>query len=147
MAQWVPPPLPAELMARRRGPLVGRAAELAAFEQAWERVEGGNRQAVFIGSMNLDPRSVELNTEVGVVVVCEALAQRVAQEFEGMMREDAWRLRLVRFRDPGGRLGRRLQWLASEKGLEVAYPLEPGASIWRRLGVWLLSKLPIEGQL
>ena len=36
-------------MARRRGPLVGRAAELAAFEQAWERVESGNRQAVFIG--------------------------------------------------------------------------------------------------
>ena len=36
-------------MARRRGPLVGRAAELAVFEQAWERVEGGNRQAVFIG--------------------------------------------------------------------------------------------------
>src|ERR1700752_401958 len=49
MAQWVPPPLPAELLARRRGPLVGRAAELAAFEQAWERVESGNRQAVFIG--------------------------------------------------------------------------------------------------
>ncbi|WP_324687768.1 ATP-binding protein [Mycobacterium sp. 94-17] len=49
MAQWVPPPLPAELVARGRGPLVGRAAELAAFEQAWERVEGGSRQAVFIG--------------------------------------------------------------------------------------------------
>ena len=49
MAQWVPPPLPAELTARRRGPLVGRATELAAFEQAWERVESGNRQAVFIG--------------------------------------------------------------------------------------------------
>jgi DNA-binding CsgD family transcriptional regulator len=49
MAQWVPPPLPAELTARRSGPLVGRAAELAAFEQAWERVESGNRQAVFIG--------------------------------------------------------------------------------------------------
>ena len=47
--EWVPPPLPAELIARRRGPLVGRAAELAAFEQAWERVEVGNRQAVFIG--------------------------------------------------------------------------------------------------
>lgn len=49
MAQWVPPPLPADLMACRRGPLVGRDAELAAFEQAWERVETGNRQAVFIG--------------------------------------------------------------------------------------------------
>ncbi len=49
MAQWVPPPLPAELVARRRGPLVGRGAELAAFEQAWERVQRGTRQAVFIG--------------------------------------------------------------------------------------------------
>jgi DNA-binding CsgD family transcriptional regulator len=49
MVQWVLPPLPAELMARRRGPLVGRAAELAVFEQAWERVLSGNRQAVFIG--------------------------------------------------------------------------------------------------
>ena len=49
MAQWVPPPLPAELIARRRGPLVGRAAELAAFERVWERVKDGNRQAVFIG--------------------------------------------------------------------------------------------------
>lgn len=49
MAQWVPPPLPAELVARRRGPLVGRDAELAAFERAWERVEAGDRQAVFIG--------------------------------------------------------------------------------------------------
>src|ERR1700745_3914456 len=49
MAQWVPPPLPADLTARRRGPLVGRAAELAALQQAWERAERGNRQAVFIG--------------------------------------------------------------------------------------------------
>ncbi|OBH16036.1 AAA family ATPase [Mycobacterium sp. E3247] len=49
MAQWVPPPLPAELIARRRGPLVGRDAELAVFEQAWERVERGNRQAIFVG--------------------------------------------------------------------------------------------------
>lgn len=49
MAQWVPPPLPAELLARRRGPLVGRDVELAAFERAWERVGSGNRQAVFIG--------------------------------------------------------------------------------------------------
>ncbi len=49
MAQWVPPPLPAELMARRRGALVGRGAELAVFEQVWERVESGNRQAVFVG--------------------------------------------------------------------------------------------------
>ncbi|MGZ4576239.1 MAG: helix-turn-helix transcriptional regulator [Mycobacterium sp.] len=49
MAQWVPPPLPTELVARRRGSLVGRGAELAAFEQVWERVENGNRQAVFVG--------------------------------------------------------------------------------------------------
>lgn len=49
MAQWVPPPLPADLVACRRGLLVGRAAELAAFEQAWERVRDGDRRVVFIG--------------------------------------------------------------------------------------------------
>ncbi|AKK27583.1 helix-turn-helix transcriptional regulator [Mycobacterium sp. EPa45] len=49
MAQWTPPPLPAELLVRRRGPFVGRAVELAAFEQAWQRVSSGVRQVVFIG--------------------------------------------------------------------------------------------------
>ena len=39
MAQWVPPPLPVDLIARRRSLCVGRAAELAVFDQAWERVE------------------------------------------------------------------------------------------------------------
>lgn len=49
MAQWTPPPLPAELLVRRRGPFVGRAAELSAFEQVWQRVADGIRQVVFIG--------------------------------------------------------------------------------------------------
>src|SRR6201988_1944555 len=49
MAQWVPPPLPIDLIARRRSLCVGRAAELAVFDQAWERVEAGSRQVVFIG--------------------------------------------------------------------------------------------------
>jgi DNA-binding NarL/FixJ family response regulator len=49
MAHWVPPPLPGNLVALRQGPMVGRAAELATFEQAWEQVENGNRQVVLIG--------------------------------------------------------------------------------------------------
>lgn len=49
MAQWTPPPLPAEVLVRRRGPFVGRAAELTAFEQAWQRVQDGVRQVMFIG--------------------------------------------------------------------------------------------------
>lgn len=34
---------------RRRGSFVGRSGELAALEQAWERVERGDRQAIFVG--------------------------------------------------------------------------------------------------
>jgi DNA-binding CsgD family transcriptional regulator/tetratricopeptide (TPR) repeat protein len=49
MAQWVPPPLPAEVVVRRRGSFVGRAGELAALERAWELVENGDRQAIFVG--------------------------------------------------------------------------------------------------
>ncbi len=49
MAQWVPPPLPPDLVGRRRGPFVGRDAELTVFEQAWQRVNSGTRQMVFVG--------------------------------------------------------------------------------------------------
>src|SRR6516225_10216173 len=85
MAQWVPPPLPAELMARRRGPLVGRAAELAAFEQAWERVESGNRQAVFIGGepgagktrLAAEVAGTLADHDVAVLVGCSSRLHRI----------------------------------------------------------------------
>lgn len=54
-----------------------------------------DRLGVFIGSMNFDPRSVNLNTEDGVYVRSTELAERLAQVMErDMAPENAWRLHL-----------------------------------------------------
>src|SRR3546814_4473107 len=50
---------------------------------------------VFIGSMNLDPRSWRLNSEMGVVVESEGLAADVLAAVERDLRpENAWRVTL-----------------------------------------------------
>src|SRR6185503_6331091 len=60
---------------------------------------------VFIGSMNLDRRSNDLNSDMGVLVESEPLGRRVSALLERDMRpENAWRLSL----DSHG----RVEWTA-----------------------------------
>lgn len=95
-----------------------------------------DRQSVFIGSLNLDPRSVNLNTEAGVLVEHTALAEYMHSLFERWTDEDyAWRLSL---NERG-----ELQWLAEGE----VWTREPDASRTRRLITWLVGWLPIESQL
>jgi putative cardiolipin synthase len=52
-----------------------------------------DRERVFIGSMNLDPRSADLNTEMGVVIDSPGLAAEVALAMErDMSAPNAWRV-------------------------------------------------------
>jgi phosphatidylserine/phosphatidylglycerophosphate/cardiolipin synthase-like enzyme len=44
-----------------------------------------DRKVTFVGSFNLDPRSVNLNTEMGLLVESEALARQVAESIENDM--------------------------------------------------------------
>jgi putative cardiolipin synthase len=48
----------------------------------------GDRRNVYIGAMNLDPRSVYLNTEIGLWIVCESLAEEAASLMERDMAPD-----------------------------------------------------------
>ena len=76
---------------------------------------------VFVGSMNLDPRSEGLNTEMGVVIDSEPLAGKLTGLIERDMRpENAWRVARGRF---GG-----LTWTAGEEKLER----QPARSLWQR---------------
>jgi hypothetical protein len=43
--------------------------------------------------------------------------------------------------------GNNLRWVTKENGIETTYTNEPLVSGWRRFGIFLLSLLPIEGQL
>ena len=81
-----------------------------------------DRTRVFIGSMNLDPRSAEINSEMGVVVDSPGLAQALATTMERDMRpENSWRVEL----DADG----RLRWVAGDQVLTS----QPARSFWQRV--------------
>ena len=53
-----------------------------------------DRQSVFIGSFNLDPRSAALNTEVGVMIESAAIARQVGELMENLRLTSPCLLRL-----------------------------------------------------
>jgi cardiolipin synthase C len=102
-----------------------------------------DRQAVFIGSLNLDPRSVQLNTEIGVVCESEPMARAMAAGLEGNIDQVAWRVE----REVRADGSARLVWVERTRAGVVRHDEEPEVSAWRLLGVWFLGLLPIESQL
>ena len=102
-----------------------------------------DRKWVFIGSLNLDPRSVYENTEIGVVLDSPEIAQYMAQKFDAEIATSAFRLELRR--EENG--GERLLWHGYENGKELIYTVDPYSGFWRRLSIWFMGLLPIESQL
>lgn len=94
----------------------------------------------FVGSMNIDPRSLRLNTENGLVMSSAGLAQVVHEGLRQALSASAYRVEL----DGQGRL--RWHWQATDGEAQAAVA-EPGASLWLRLQVRLLSWLPIDALL
>jgi putative cardiolipin synthase len=95
-----------------------------------------DRSVVFVGSFNFDPRSSQLNTELGFVIESPAMASAASDAILGRLAADAYRVRL----DPDG----ELQWVEQVGGRDVVHDREPGAGFLRQLGVSVLSLLPIE---
>ena len=102
-----------------------------------------DRNWVFIGSLNLDPRSVYENTEIGVVLDSPEMARYMAEKFDANIVAHAFRLEL-RSEEDGGE---HIIWHGYENGKKLIYAVDPYTSMWRRLGVWFLGLLPIESQL
>jgi len=102
-----------------------------------------DRQQVFIGSLNLDPRAVLHNTEIGMILESPAIAQNMAGWFDDNIQRLAFRLEL-KTADNGYE---QLLWHGLEEGEPVTYTQEPHTGFWRRLGIGFMSILPIESQL
>lgn len=96
-----------------------------------------DRRHSFIGSFNLDPRSAQLNTEMGMMVDCPALATETAG-FAASLMDSAYEV-THDDRAAGG-----LRW-STRNG--VVFHREPHAGWGARLLVKLLGLLPIEAQL
>lgn len=91
---------------------------------------------VFIGSFNFDPRSAELNTELGFVIESKELAEETVRIFDEEVPKQAYELRLS---DSG-----RMYWLERNEGQHIRHDKEPGTSIGQRISVRLFAWLPID---
>jgi len=102
-----------------------------------------DRKHVFIGSMNLDPRSVIQNTEIGVVFESTELAEYMSNGFDRIIDRIAFRLEL---HDDG--LGsERVLWHGLIDGKQQTLYVEPYTSFWQRFGAGFMSIFPIESQI
>ncbi len=91
---------------------------------------------VFIGSANLDPRSLRINTEMGLLIESEAfnaeVRRAVAPDFS---QTNAWQLE---FDEQG-----QVVWVSRD----VRLTEQPAGSVMQRLEDWFFSHLPIEDEM
>ncbi|HEX4937386.1 MAG TPA: phospholipase D-like domain-containing protein, partial [Candidatus Kapabacteria bacterium] len=99
----------------------------------------GDKRFVFVGSFNLDPRSVELNTEMGVVFESPELAGKMNEVFEHDLLDHAYRLDLDEDGD--------LNWTTGENGRKIRFDQEPETGWWQRLSTRVMSVFVIESML
>lgn len=93
---------------------------------------------VFVGSFNFDPRSVNLNTEMGFLIQSPALAMQIELGFQALPIM-AYEVRLDE--------NDALVWIERQAGKEIVHNLEPKATLWRRTVVFFYSLLPINDLL
>lgn len=93
-------------------------------------------ERVFVGSLNFDPRSANLNTELGFVIDSPELAKRIEASFWKVAPQLAYEVRL----DDRG----HLYWIAHRGNETIRYDTEPNTTWTTRLTVWFFSILPIE---
>ncbi len=95
-----------------------------------------DRRTVFVGSLNLDPRSIYINTEMGLLIDSPDLAEAVTIVFENLVApENSWQVR----KDEKG----RLVW---HSGAE-ARKSEPSSSFKRRFQNWFFGLFSLDEHL
>jgi putative cardiolipin synthase len=99
-----------------------------------------DRSTVFIGSMNLDPRSASKNTELGIIAESPQLAKEVIRVIHISKLQSAYRLRFA-----GD--GQSLEWLTMDDEGDVVLSEEPDVTPFMRLQNMLLAPFVPEQQL
>jgi len=101
-----------------------------------------DRRDLMIGSFNLDPRSINLNTEQVLVIHSAELAGQVVKMFETIVSPSvSYHVTLEGGADSG------LIWITQENGQEVRYHSDPQAGVWRNVTSRFFSILPIDDEL
>lgn len=96
-----------------------------------------DRDRVFVGSFNLDSRSILYNSEIGILIESPVLAGRVADAIAGdIAPENSWRVVV----EPP----RRIVWLDESADPPRRLHSEPNAGFFAQLAAWLGYFLPID---
>ncbi|OJA85929.1 phospholipase D family protein [Burkholderia ubonensis] len=104
-----------------------------------------DREILVIGSMNLDPRSTHLNTELALVIHSPALAQQVATIFARATQPDeSYRVQLAALSGPGAS---ELTWTGTDEGVLRTYHVDPYAGLLRNVLTGVFMLLPVDDQL
>lgn len=93
-----------------------------------------DRERTFIGSLNLDPRSIEINSEMGVVIESPELTRIMAEAVDAQLPSRAWHVE----RDEKG----KLTWTTEVDGETVVEESEPQVGFGRKLQAFLLRIMP-----
>jgi putative cardiolipin synthase len=97
-----------------------------------------DREITFVGSLNLDPRSIDINTEMGVLIDNSDMAGELTKKFFANLPSLAYR---VTENEKGS-----LRWTTIIDGQSITETKEPNTSAWLRFKAWFLKILP-ESQL
>jgi putative cardiolipin synthase len=96
----------------------------------------GDRQRCFVGSLNLDPRAIEINTENGLYIQSPGLCGELAEQFDTLMvPENAWRVTVDN--------SDQLRWESSAGSVSI----QPARSFWQRIADFFFRLIPMESQL
>ena len=95
-----------------------------------------DRRLVFVGTINTDPRSMVLNTEVSLMIDSPELARGILAAFApDFLPENSWQVTL---NEQG-----ELQWQSGNEVLKM----QPAGSVWQRMGDAFFGLLPIDTQM
>ncbi len=91
---------------------------------------------VFLGSANFDPRSLRINTELGLAIKSSELNRQVKQAIQpDFLLRNAWHLKI----SGSG----HVQWISDDQTLDK----QPAQSFMQRIEDWFFAHLPIEGEM
>ncbi|MFW2438922.1 MAG: phospholipase D family protein [Arenicellales bacterium] len=98
-----------------------------------------DKKTMFVGSFNFDQRSLNINTEIGIVFEDPEIATDSSQHFDEHIDKIAFRVELI---------DDSLRWTGiDESGKKVVFDVEPYTSFWKRLSVNLMRVLPVDSML
>ena len=100
------------------------------------RILSANQHRVYIGTLNLHPRSMLLNTEMGLLIHSPTVIAAVREAFApNFSLDNSWR---VEHNEDG-----ELTWRSHDGVLT----LQPAGGFWRRVADFFYGLFPIDSQM